>query len=120
MGGPRTYKGNPSEVDTDESGTIERSELEVLWTNLGFSFTEEEKDTYIELYDLNSDGVITEEELVGALSSKHEAKNAIAHLFGAGKRTGTYCSPASAAPSATPSAAASATPSAAPSTAPSE
>jgi len=65
---------NPFDVDADGDEEISMEELDVLWTDMGYNFTEEEKEGYYELYDLNNDTIIEENELTQALLNFHDAK----------------------------------------------
>lgn len=72
--GSGTFEGNPLNVDTDEDEKLSREELEVFWVNLGYDFTEVEKDALMLEYDGDSDGIISEAEFVTSLTSDHADK----------------------------------------------
>ena len=68
QGNHSNYEGNPFDIDTDESGTISKKELNIFWNNFGFNFTKKEKRAQMRAYDLDGDGEITEEEFSTALT----------------------------------------------------
>lgn len=62
---------NPFSLDHDRSGTLDRDELSLLYSDLGFNFNESEKDTIMGDYDKDGDGGVTEKEFSTALVSGH-------------------------------------------------
>ena len=58
--------------DDDGSGSIEHSELEAVFNNLGVKVTSEQLQGYIHIMDMDGDGSIDYDEFISFLAGKIE------------------------------------------------